>query len=197
MSPQSTQTRLRLIPQPSYQKQFQQYVKVLGKELADKLPDHKPYDHAIDLKDGEQPPWGPMYPLNETELQALRDYLKEMLELGNIRPSKSPATAPIIFVLKAHGRGLRLCVDYRGLNKVTIANRYPLPIMLELQDRVRGAKIFTKIDLKNGYNLIRIKPGDEWKTVFKTWYRLYEYTVIPFGLSNAPATFQNMMNHIF
>jgi hypothetical protein len=108
-----------------------------------------------------------MYPLNETELQALRDYLKEMLELGKIHPSKSPATAPIIFVPKAHGRGLRLCVDYRGLNKVTIANRYPLPIMSELQDRVRGAKIFTKIDLKNGYNLIRINPGDEWKMVFK------------------------------
>jgi hypothetical protein len=69
--------------------------------------------------------------------------------------------------------------------------------MSELQDRVRGAKIFTKIDLKNGYNLIRIKPGDEWKTAFKTRYGLYEYTVMPFGLSNAPATFQNMMNHIF
>jgi hypothetical protein len=165
---------------------FQQYIKVLGRELADKLPDHKPYDHAIDLKDGEQPPWGPMYPLNETELQALRDYLKEMLELGKIRPSKSPTAAPIIFVPKAHGRGLRLCVDYRGLNKVTIANRYPLPIMSELQDRVRGPKIFTKIDLKNGYNLIWIKPGDEWKTAFKTRYGLYEYTVMPFGLSNLP-----------
>jgi hypothetical protein len=69
--------------------------------------------------------------------------------------------------------------------------------MLELQDRVRGAKIFTKIDVKNGYNLIRIKPSNEWKTVFKTWYGLYEYTVMPFGLSNTPATFQNMINHIF
>jgi hypothetical protein len=176
---------------------FKPYVKVLGKELADKLPDHKPYNHAIDLKDGEQPPWGLIYPLNETELQALWDYLKEMLQLGKIRPSKSPAAAPIIFVPKAYGRGLRLCVDYQGLNKVTIANRYPLLIMSELQDRVRGAKIFTKIDLKNGYNLIRIKPGDEWKTAFKTRYGLYEYTVMPFGLSNAPATFQNMMNHIF
>jgi hypothetical protein len=82
---------------------FQQYCKVLGKEVADKLPDHKPYDHTIDLKDGEQLPWGPIYPLNETELQALRDYLKEMLELGKIRPSKSHAGAPIIFVPKAHG----------------------------------------------------------------------------------------------
>jgi hypothetical protein len=82
---------------------FQQYVKVLGKELTDKLPDYKPYDHVIDLKDGEQLPWGPMYPLNETELQALWDYLKEMLELGKFRPSKSPAAAPIIFIPKAHG----------------------------------------------------------------------------------------------
>jgi hypothetical protein len=81
---------------------FQQYIKVLGKELADKLPNHKPYDHAIDLKDGEQPPWGPIYPLNETELQALRDYLKEMLQLGKIHPSRSPAAAPIIFVPKAY-----------------------------------------------------------------------------------------------
>jgi hypothetical protein len=120
-----------------------------------------------------------------------------MLELGKIHPSKSPAAAPMIFVPKAHGQGLRLCVDYRGLNKVTIANRYPLPIMSELQDRVRGAKIFTKIDLKNGYNLIRIKPGYEWKMAFKTRYGLYEYMVMLFGLSNTPATFQNMMNHIF
>jgi hypothetical protein len=176
---------------------FQQYIKVLGKELADKLPDHNPYNHAIDLKDGEQLPWGPIYPLNEMELQALQDYLNEMLELGKICPSKSPTAAPIIFVPKAHSQELRLCIDYHGLNKVTIANRYPLLIMLELQDRVTGTKIFTKIDLKNGYNLIWIKPGDEWKMAFKIQYGLYEYTVMPFGLSNAPATFQNMMNHIF
>jgi hypothetical protein len=111
---------------------FKHYIKVLGKELADKLPDHKPYDYAINLKDSEQPPWGPIYPLNETELQALQDYLKEMLELGKIYPSKSPAAAPIIFIAKAHGRGLRLCVDYQGLNKVTIANQYLLLIMSEL-----------------------------------------------------------------
>jgi hypothetical protein len=176
---------------------FQQYCKVLGKVLADKLPDHKPYDHAIDLKVGEQPPWGPMYPLNKTQLHALWEYLKEMLALGKIRPPKSPAAAPIIFIPKAHGQGLRLCVDYRGLNKVTIANRYLLLIMSKLQDRVRGAKTFTKIDLKNGYNLIRVKPGNEWKMAFKIRYGLYEYTVMPFGLSNIPATLQNMMNDIF
>ena len=165
-------------------------------ETANALPPHRSYDHAIDLKDGEQPPWGPIYALSEKELSVLKDYLKEMLDSGKIRPSKSPAGAPILFVPKPHGRGLRLCVDYRGLNRVTIMNRYPLPLMNELRDRVAGSRIFTKIDLKAGYNLIRIKPGDEWKTAFRTRYGHYEYLVMPFGLANAPATFQDMMNEI-
>ena len=87
-------------------------------------------------------------------------------------------------------------MDYRGLNKVTILNRYPLPLMNELHDRVCGAKIFTKPDLKSGYNLIRIKQVDEWKTAFRTHYGLFEYEVMPFELDNPPATFQNMMNEI-
>ena len=88
-------------------------------------------------------------------------------------------------------------MDYRGLNKVTILNQYTLPTMNELRDRVRGAEIFTKLDLKSGYSLIRIKEGDEWKTAFRTRYGLFEYKVMPFGLANIPATFQNMMNEIF
>ena len=90
-----------------------------------------------------------------------------------------------------------MCVDYRGLNKVTILNRYLLPLMNELRDHVCGAKIFTKLDLKSGYNLIRISEGDEWKTAFRTRYGFFEYKVMPFGLAKAPATFQNMMNEIF
>jgi hypothetical protein len=119
-----------------------------------------------------------------------------MLEPGKIRRSNYPTSAPILFVPKAHGRGLRLCVDYRGINKITIANRYPLPIMAELQDRVRGSKIFTKIDLKNGYPLIRIKEGDAWETGFRCRYGLYEFLVMAFGFINVPASFQDMMNHI-
>jgi transposase InsO family protein len=176
---------------------YRQFTDIMTTEAASKLPDHKPYDHAIDLKDGETPPWGPIYALNETELIELRKWLKNMLDMGAIRPSKSPCAAPILFVPKPHGRGLRLCVDYRGLNKITIANRYPLPVMSELQDRVRSAKFFTKIDLKNGFHLIRIKVGDEWKTAFRCRYGLFEYTVMPFGLTNAPASFQSMINHIF
>ena len=90
-----------------------------------------------------------------------------------------------------------MCVDYRGLNKVTILIRYPLPLMNEPRDRVRGAKMFTKLDLKSWYNLIQIKEGDKWKTAFHTCYGLFEYKAMPFGLTNAPATFQNMMNEIF
>ena len=88
-------------------------------------------------------------------------------------------------------------MDYRGLNKITKVNRYPLPNSSELQDRIAGANIFTKLDLKDGYYLVRIKKGDEWKTAFRTRYGLFEFTVMPMGLVNSPATFQNMMNHIF
>jgi hypothetical protein len=138
----------------------------MSKEAEKHLPEHTTYDHAIDLKQGETPPWGPCYPLSEKELEVLREWHKEMLETGKIRQSKSPAAAPILFVPKMHGRGLRLCMDYHGINKIKIANRYPLPIIVELQDRVGGSKIFTKIDLKNGYHLIHVKEGNEWKTAF-------------------------------
>jgi len=177
--------------------EFRLFLDIMGKEAADALPEHRSYDHEIRVKEGETPPWGPIYPLSETELQALREYLKEMLSTGKIRRSSSSAGSPILFVPKPHGRGLRLCVDYRGLNRITIANRYPLPLMAELQDRIGGAQYFTKMDLKNGYHLVRIKEGDEWKTAFRTRYGLYEFLVMPFGLSNAPATFQDMINHIF
>ena len=118
-----------------------------------------------------------------------------MLKQGKISKSKSLAGAPILFVPKPDG-SMRLCVDYRQLNKLTIANKYPLPLMTELSDPVAGATIFTKMDLKDGYHLLQIKEGDEWKTAFRTRYGHYEYKVMPFGLVNAPATFQAMMNTI-
>jgi hypothetical protein len=118
-----------------------------------------------------------------------------MLAQGKIRPSKSPAGAPILFVPKPNGK-LRLCVDYRGLNNVAIKNQYALPLMNELRDHVAGAQLFTKLDLRDGYYLVRIKQGDEWKTAFRTRSGHFEYTVMPFGLANAPATFQAMMNEV-
>ena len=120
-----------------------------------------------------------------------------MTEKGVVRESKSSCSSPILFVPKGYGRGLQLCINYRGINKITVPNRYPLPNMDELKERVGGAKWFNKIELKNGYHLIRIKEGDEWKTAFRCRYGLFEYTVMPFGLVNAPATFQGMINNIF
>ncbi|KAH0129268.1 hypothetical protein KCU82_g20625, partial [Aureobasidium melanogenum] len=141
----------------------------------------------------KQPTFGPIYALSEKELKTLREYLDENLARGFIRKSESPAGYPILFAPKKDG-SLRLCVDYRKLNDITIKNRYPLPNIEELQDRLAKAKWFSKIDLKGAYNLIRMKEGEEWKTAFRTRYGHYEYLVMPFGLTNAPATCQMMIN---
>ena len=145
---------------------------------------------VIDLEPGKQPPSGHLYALSHNELVVLKEYLDEMLKSGKIRPSKSPAGAPIFIVPKPHGRGLRIVVDYHGLNAITIKDKYPLPLMTDLIDRVGKARWFTKFDLKNGFNLIRIAEGHEWKTAFKTQYGAFEFTVMPWGLTNAPAVFQ-------
>jgi len=176
---------------------FHPYLAIMGKEAADALPEHHPYDCRINLKEGEAAPWGPIYPLSEVELQTLWEWLKEMERTGKIRRSMSPTGSPILIVTKPNGRDLRLCVDYRALNRITVHNGYPQPLMQELQDRVQGAKGFPKMDLKNGFHLVRIREGDEWKTAFQIRYGLFEFQVMPFGLTNAPSTFQDMMNHIF
>ena len=124
------------------------------------------------------------------------EYLDDMSGKGFIRPSNSLAGAPILFAKKKDG-SLRLCVDYRGLNAITRKNRYPLPLVGDLLDRLRSAKFFTKIDLHAGYNNIRILPGHEWKTMFSTHYRSFEYLVMPFGMTNSAAIFQHFMNDIF
>ena len=159
------------------------------------LPKHQPWDHKIELETGKAPTFGPIYALSEKELKVLRGYLDENLKKGFIRESKSPAGYPILFAPKKDG-SLRLCVDYRKLNDITIKNRYPLPNIGELQDRLGKAKIFTKLDLRGAYNLIRMKEGEEWKTAFRTRYGHYEYLVMPFGLTNAPATCQALINNV-
>jgi hypothetical protein len=179
----------------SIPEEFSEFADVFSKTSADRLPEHTQYDHTIPLEPGSKPPFGPIYSLSATELKALDEYLKENLAKGFIRPSSSPAGAPILFVKKSDG-SLRLCVDYRGLNKVTIKNRYPLPLIQENLDRLQSAKYFSKIDLRGAYNLIRIAAGEEWKTAFRTRYGLFEYLVMPFGLTNAPASFQQLMNEV-
>lgn len=167
------------------------FADVFDEAKAGELPDLGGVEHSIDTTD--PPPYGPLYNLSETQLEALRDYLANAIKKRWIRPSVSPAGAPILFVPKKDG-GLRLCVDYRGLNKVTVKNRHPLPLIDETLDRLVGAKVFTKLDLKDAYHRIRIREGHEWKTAFRTRYGHFEYLVMPFGLANAPATFQAYIN---
>jgi hypothetical protein len=140
------------------------------------------------LQSGAQPPFGPIYNLSQNELSELKDYIEENLAKNFIQHSKSPAGAPIFFVKKKDG-SLWMCVDYRGLNKITVKNRYPLPLISGLLDQLGHAKIYTKIDLRGAYNLVCIKEGDEWKTAFRTRYGHFEYNIMPFGLINAPAIF--------
>ena len=140
-------------------KKYTEFSDVFDKVKANRLPEHRPYDCPIDLQPGKEPPWGPIYNLSPMELEVLREYIDENLANGFIQHSRSPAGAPIFFVKKKDG-SLRLVVDYRGLNKVTIRNRYALPLISSLLERLSGAKSFTKLDLRGAYNLVQIRPGD-------------------------------------
>ncbi|KAJ1576469.1 hypothetical protein NDA12_005468 [Ustilago hordei] len=179
------------IPKP-----YQHLRDVFDEVEADKLPHHTEHDLHLELIEGGKPPQGPLYLKGPKEMSELRRYLDENLEKGFIRPLKSPARSPVLFVPKKDG-GLRLCVDYRGLNEITVKNRAPLPLIEEQLFLLRKARIYTKLDLRAAYNLIRIAKGDEWKTAFGTQLGLYEYLVMPFGLANAPAHFQSFINDIF
>ena len=176
-------------------KLYWQYKELFEEKKAELLAPRSTLDHAINLKEGPEPPWGPIYPMSAHQFNALDKYLKRMMAEGKIADGESPYGAPILFVPKPDA-SLRLCVDYRNLNKLRILNKYPLPLMDELRDRVAGAKVFTKLNLKDVYHLIGMRKGDEHKTAFRTRYGQYEYKVMPFGLVNAPATFQTMMNKI-
>jgi hypothetical protein len=176
--------------------EYHEFADLFSKKESDKLPPHRSYDHQIPLEPGSTPPFGTIYKMSPVELEAARKYIEENLRKGFIRNSQSPCSAPIVFARKSDG-SLRLCVDYRGLNKLTIKNRYPLPLIGELLERMNNAKYFTKFDVRDGYNRLRMAPGEEWKTAFRCRYGLFEYTVMPFGLCNAPGTFQHYMNDTF
>ncbi|KAK3564749.1 hypothetical protein QTP86_024968, partial [Hemibagrus guttatus] len=162
---------------------------------ASKLPPHQPWDCAIDLIPGEPVPKGWIYSLSIPEEKAMEEYIQEALTQGYIRPSTSPAASGFFFVAKKDG-GLCPCIDYRALNQITVKFRYPLPLVPAVLERLHGATIFTKLDLRSAYNLIRIREGDEWKTAFVTPTGNYEYLVMPYGLANAPSVFQDFMHTV-
>ncbi|QRV98272.1 Transposon Tf2-11 polyprotein [Ceratobasidium sp. AG-Ba] len=172
------------------------YADVFTEGEMTELPPHRPFDISIDLKPGAVPRHGPIYLVSVKEDEELKKNINNQLAAGHIRPSKSPMASPVIFVKKKNGK-LRMCIDYRKLNDMTVKNAYPLPLVKDLLITLRKAKIFTKLDLKWGYNLVRIKDGDEWKAAFKTKYGLFEPLVMQFGLANAPAVFMHFMNEIF
>ena len=138
---------------------------------------------------------GKVYPLSREEREGVREFVKEQLKKGYIWPSKSPQTAPVFFVGKKDGKK-RMVQDYQYLNEWTIKNNYPLPLISDILENIGTKKMFTKMDLRWGYNNVRIKEGDEWKAAFMMPEGSFEPTVMFFGLTNSPATFQAMMNEL-
>jgi hypothetical protein len=182
-----------LVPKP-----YQEFVDVFSKESFDQLPERKPWDHAVELTPDAKFFSTKVYPMSPVEQKELDTFLDENLKTHRIRPSKSPMASPVFFVKKKDG-GLRFVQDYRKLNAMTVKNTYPLPLIPDIMNRISTAKAryFTKLDVRWGYNNVRMREGDEWKAAFRTNRGLYEPLVMFFGLTNSPATFQTMMNDIF
>jgi hypothetical protein len=177
--------------------EYRQYAKVFSEVESERLPEHKSYDHAIDLKlETPETIRSKIYPMPMNEQEELDRFLEEHLRKGYIIPSKSPIASPVFFIKKKDGR-LRLVQDYQKLNDFTIKNRYPLPLASDIINRLCHAQLFTKFDVRWGYNNICIKAGDKWKAAFTTNRGLFEPQVMFFGLTNSPATFQALMNTIF
>jgi hypothetical protein len=195
----STELAAKHVPRPSTShipEQYQQYSKVFSKEASHCLPQHQPWNHAIELIPGTTMKNCEIYRLTPKEENALKEYIMDHLCKGYIRPSKSPMASPFFFVDKKDGKQCPV-QDYRALNDITIKNMAPIPLIPDLIDKLCGARYFTKLDVRWGYNNICIREGDEYKAAFKTALRLFEPLVMTFGLCNAPTTFQTFMNNLF
>ena len=173
---------------------YHRWEHVFSRHAADELPPLRPgIDHEIKLKGEKQPPYRRPYNMSASENEVIKKWIDEQLEKGNIQKSNSPAASPVLVVRKPSG-GLRVCVDYRALNELTVKSRYPIPLVNETLNKISGKKWFTKLDVIAAFNRIRIAQGDEWKTAFTTRYGQFECVVMPFGLCNAPGSFQSYVN---
>jgi hypothetical protein len=175
--------------------EYHDFANVFSKTSALQLPPSRPFDHAINLENNAAPGYGLIYSLSEPEHAAVKEFINDHLATGTIRPSQSPIGAPVLFAKKKDG-ALCMVMDYCKLNTVTWKDRYPIPCINNLLERLGKASVFTKIDLWNAYHLLHIKEGDEWKTAFRTRYGSFEFLVMPFSLTNAPSSFQRFMNTI-
>ncbi|CAI7813547.1 unnamed protein product, partial [Closterium sp. NIES-54] len=180
---------------PAIQKLLEEFKDVLRDDLLDQLPPYRTHQHEIIEEPSSKPTFRAPYRLSPTELANMKKHIKYLLDKGLIQPSTSPYGAPLLFTPKPDG-SLRMFIDYRALNKQTIKNKYPIPRIDDLLDQLRGATVFSKLDLRSGYWQIRMADNSIHKTAFRTRYGSYEYLVMLFGLTNAPATFQAEMNHI-
>ena len=175
---------------------YHDFLGLFTEEAAARLPPSRACDHSIELKRGFIPKKARVYPMTLTEETQMKDFITENLQKGFIQPSKSPQASACFFVGKKDGTG-RLCQDYRYLNEWTVKNSYPLPLTQDLLDKLHGARFFTSLDVRSGYNNILVRKQDRWKAAFITKFGLFEPTVMFFGLCNSPATFQAFMDDIF
>jgi hypothetical protein len=181
---------------PSIANILQEYYDVFPSEIPAGLPPIQEMEHQIDVILGASLPNRAPYLLNPEETRRIQQQVQELLDKGYVCEPLSPCVVPVILVPKKD-RTCRMCVDCRSINNITIFYRHPIPRLDDMLDELSGATVFSKVDLCSGYHQIRMKLGDEWKASFKTKFSLYEWLVMPFGLSNAPSTFMRLMNEVF